>query len=216
MWHKHIIRVRYQETDQMGVVYHANYLNWFEIGRTELIRAMGMTYQTIEASGLLLPVIEAEMKFRQPARYDDLIGIYTRIVSFTNLRLEFATEIRRLTPEEAAAQAGRHADLPSGTNGSKRLKEAEGAPNPQVSAPVTGKRSTAGGGEDAAAGTHGEAVNEAIHAAAMTAPITEPQGELLVSGGTRHVWLSREWKPARIDREAPELYALLAQNRNGG
>ncbi|WP_239635312.1 thioesterase family protein [Paenibacillus sp. H1-7] len=114
----------------MGVVYHANYLNWFEIGRTELIRSLGMPYQKIEELGLLLPVIEAEMKFKLPAKYDDFITIRTRIEDFTHLRLQFTSEIWR-------------------------------------------------------------------------------EEELLVSGGTRHVWLNREWKPARIDRAAPELFALL-------
>lgn len=131
---QHTLRVRYQETDQMGVVYHANYLNWFEVGRTELIRELGMPYQTLEARGLLLPVIEADLKFRSPARYDDLVMIDTKVIDATNLRIRFAYEI-----------------------------------------------------------TRGE--------------------ELLVSGGTHHVWLNRDWKPVRIDREAPDLYALLAKAR---
>ena len=78
-WHQSQLRVRYEETDQMGVVYHANYLTWFEIGRTELIRALGYPYRKIEEKGLLLPVTEADLKFRKPAHYDDLIGIYTRV-----------------------------------------------------------------------------------------------------------------------------------------
>ncbi|MGF9714907.1 acyl-CoA thioesterase [Paenibacillus naphthalenovorans] len=129
---RHHIRVRYQETDQMGVVYHANYLNWFEIGRTEMIWEMGMPYRTLEAKGLLLPVIEADLKFHQPARYDDSITILTRIAEFSHLRIRFESEVHR-------------------------------------------------------------------------------ESELLVSGCTRHVWLNRDWKPVRIDKEAPDVYALIKE-----
>ncbi|UJF34734.1 acyl-CoA thioesterase [Paenibacillus hexagrammi] len=94
-WYEHQLRVRYQETDQMGVVYHANYLTWMEIGRTELIRGMGYPYRLIESKGLLLPLVEADMKFKQPARYDDLVAIYTRVSGYSSVRLEFAYEIRR-------------------------------------------------------------------------------------------------------------------------
>ncbi|PUA35068.1 acyl-CoA thioesterase [Paenibacillus elgii] len=129
---QYTLRVRYQETDQMGVVYHANYLNWFEVGRTEMIRELGLPYQALETRGLLLPVIEADLKFRSPARYDDLVTINTKIVELTSLRIRFAYEIKR-----------------------------------------------------------GE--------------------ELLVTGGTQHVWLNQDWKPVRIDRDVPDLYVLLAK-----
>jgi acyl-CoA thioester hydrolase len=94
-WSSHPLRVRYQETDQMGVVYHANYLNWFEIGRTEWIRARGLTYEDLEKQGLMLPLTDAKMKFRLPARYDDQITIFTKMIEFSNVRVSFASEIRR-------------------------------------------------------------------------------------------------------------------------
>jgi acyl-CoA thioester hydrolase len=94
-WSSHPLRVRYQETDQMGVVYHANYLNWFEIGRTEWIRSRGMTYEDLEKRGLLLPLTDAEIKFRLPARYDDQLMIYTKMIEYSNVRVRFASEIRR-------------------------------------------------------------------------------------------------------------------------
>lgn len=109
-WYRHRLRVRYQETDQMGVVYHANYLNWFEIGRTELIRELGYPYRRIEEKGLLLPVVEAEVKFRHPARYDDLISVYTRVADYSSVRMEFACEIRRVSEEEERTD-----EKPSGT-----------------------------------------------------------------------------------------------------
>ncbi|TXK84217.1 thioesterase family protein [Paenibacillus sp. N3.4] len=101
-WHQHQLRVRYGETDQMGVVYHPNYLTWFEIGRTEFIRELGYPYRRIEEKGLLLPVIEAGTSFKKPARYDDVVKIYTRVVEISSVRLRFAYEIRRVTGEAAA------------------------------------------------------------------------------------------------------------------
>lgn len=131
-YYYHTIRVRYAETDQMGVVYHARYLDWFEVGRTEMIRSCGMDYRTLEDKGLLLPVVDLTVQYRKPARYDDWIVIGTRLTEFSNIRLEFAYEIRK-----------------------------------------------------------------------------QEDQDLLVTGTTRHMWVNRQWKPARIDREAPELYGLL-------
>ncbi len=99
-WFQTSVRVRYQESDQMGVVYHANYLNWFEIGRTEMIRELGITYRSMEEQGVLLPVTDLEMKFSQPARYDDEITIFTRMTAFSKLRIKYAYEVRRLSEEE--------------------------------------------------------------------------------------------------------------------
>lgn len=146
MWFAHTFRVRYAETDQMGVVYHTNYLNWFEWARTELIRHCGFPYRLVEERGLLLPVLEAEAKFRQPARYDEIVTVFTRITAYTNVRLEFAYEARR--------------------------RNGHPEPNTETTA-------------------------------------EEPTGELLVTGSTKHMWVNRAWKPARLDRELPELYALL-------
>lgn len=73
------VRVRYAETDQMGVVYYANYLVWFELGRVECLRALGLAYSRLEKDhGCILPVIESNCRYRAPARYDDVIVIETR------------------------------------------------------------------------------------------------------------------------------------------
>ncbi len=88
------IRVRYQETDQMGVVYHANYLTWFEIGRTEFIRSVGYPYASFEERGLLLPVVNLHIQYQSPARYDDEIVIATQVKRFTGVRLTFYYEIK--------------------------------------------------------------------------------------------------------------------------
>jgi acyl-CoA thioester hydrolase len=89
------IRVRYAETDKMGVVYHANYFMWFEIGRCELLRAIGRTYRELEASGIGLPVIEAHCEYRSPAHYDDELQVKTWGKLLSPARVEFAYEIRR-------------------------------------------------------------------------------------------------------------------------
>ena len=89
------IRVRYAETDQMGVVYHANYFTWFEIGRCELLRSIGRSYREMEASGIGLPVIEAHCEYRQPARYDDEIEIRTGASLISPVRIRFDYEVIR-------------------------------------------------------------------------------------------------------------------------
>jgi acyl-CoA thioester hydrolase len=78
------LRVRYAETDQMGVVYHANYLVWFEVGRVELLRQIGIDYKTMESQDdTFIVVVEASCRYRKPARYDEIIKIRTRIGSAT-------------------------------------------------------------------------------------------------------------------------------------
>jgi acyl-CoA thioester hydrolase len=79
--HTTTYRVIYGDTDNMGVAYHANYLRWFEIGRAEMFRAFGLTYKTIEARGIMLPVSEVQCKFVSPVKYDDLITIEASIDS---------------------------------------------------------------------------------------------------------------------------------------
>src|SRR6266700_2649708 len=89
-------RVRYAETDQMGIVYYPNYLVWFEIGRVELLRALGLAYSQMEKDHkLILPVIEANCRYRAPARYDDEILIETRPALVRGSVLKFAYRIHR-------------------------------------------------------------------------------------------------------------------------
>jgi len=148
IWMLHPLRVRYQETDQMGVVYHANYLNWFEIGRTEWVRRAGITYKEMEARGLLLPVTDAEASFKQPALYDEWITVATRVAEMTSVRVRFESRI--------------------------------------LSGDLT---------ESMGASYEGD----------------EPPGRLLVQGGTRHVWVNREWKPVRFAKEAPDWYDSMVK-----
>ncbi|RJX41855.1 acyl-CoA thioesterase [Paenibacillus pinisoli] len=147
-WRLYPIRVRYQETDQMGVVFHGNYVTWFEVGRTEWIRAAGYDYKTIESKGLLLPVVDLQCTYVAPARYDDLVVVCTRIAGSSPLRVEFQSQVRR--------------------------------------------------------------VSEGDFRAAEVAYGEELPGELLVEGGTKHVWVNDQWQPARLNRILPELYALIS------
>ncbi|GGF85943.1 hypothetical protein GCM10010912_34070 [Paenibacillus albidus] len=99
-WYAATLRVRYQESDQMGVVYHANYLNWFECGRTEMFRELGFAYRELEKQGILLPVTTADLQFKSPARYDDYIAVFARLTTFSALRVVYEYEIRRLPGNE--------------------------------------------------------------------------------------------------------------------
>jgi len=89
------VRVRYAETDRMGVAYHANYLVWFEVGRTDLLRSFGWSYREMEEGGVILPVIEASCEYRQPARYDDEIEIRTEGRLLSPVRIQFDYELVR-------------------------------------------------------------------------------------------------------------------------
>ncbi|ASK62151.1 thioesterase [Virgibacillus phasianinus] len=146
-WHQEKMRVQYKDTDQMGIVHHGNYVTWFEVGRTEWMRHYGMAYSKMEASGLLLPVLDVNVTYKKPARYDDCIAIFTKIASYSPVRLEFEYEARRIGEEEF-----------------KQDGEQE---------------------------------------------VVEPVGELLAKGSTMHMWVNPEWKPARINRVAQEVYAIL-------
>jgi acyl-CoA thioester hydrolase len=89
------LRVRYAETDTMGVVYYANYLVWFEVGRTDLLRGTGWSYREMEAEGVSLPVIEAHCEYKQPARYDDELEVRTTGMVVSTVRLRFDYEVVR-------------------------------------------------------------------------------------------------------------------------
>ena len=94
------VRVRYAETDQMGIVYYANYLVWFEIGRVELLRSLGFSYSLLEREHqCILPVIEARCRYRSPARYDDQIVIETSPAMLRGTVLKFAYRILRKAAE---------------------------------------------------------------------------------------------------------------------
>ncbi|GEC73638.1 acyl-CoA thioester hydrolase [Flavobacterium flevense] len=87
------VRVRYSETDQMGVVYHGNYAQYFEMGRVEWLRNIGVSYKSMEENGVMLPVVSLHMNYKKPARYDDLLRVKTIFKSLTSVKIEFDYEI---------------------------------------------------------------------------------------------------------------------------
>lgn len=93
------VRVRYAETDKMGFVYYGRYLEWFEVGRTEMLRAMGLPYSTIESDGLLLPVIEAYCKYRKSATYDEVVQIVSSLAEVPKMKIRINYKILNETGE---------------------------------------------------------------------------------------------------------------------
>jgi acyl-CoA thioester hydrolase len=117
------LRVRYAETDQMGVVYYANYFVWFEVARTDLLRSLGWSYREMEDAGIVLPVLEATCQYSRPARYDDEIEIRTMGRLTSRIRMEFAYEVMAAgdarpmatgrTAHAAITKAGKPCRLPA-------------------------------------------------------------------------------------------------------
>jgi len=91
--HETKIRVRYGETDTMGYVYYGHYATYYEVGRTEMIRELGLTYRSLEESGFFLPVVHLECRYLKPARYDDLLTVRTTILEMPTARIRFGYEI---------------------------------------------------------------------------------------------------------------------------
>lgn len=133
--HETRVRVRYAETDQMGVVYHGNYVPWMEVGRVEFFRALGHRYRDMEAEGMLMAVVDMGLRYHAPARYDDEIIIRTRVEESNARLIKFHYDIL-------------HADT----------------------------------------------------------------RQLLASGFTRHFFLNKEMKPARVTGKYLEVFARLAAN----
>jgi acyl-CoA thioester hydrolase len=97
------LRVRYAETDQMGVAWHGGYFAWFEVGRTDLLRERGLTYRQLETRDLRLPVIEAKARYLRPALYDDLLEIRTTLRAVSGARVSFDYAVHREGEEQPLA-----------------------------------------------------------------------------------------------------------------
>jgi acyl-CoA thioester hydrolase len=91
--HQIQVRVRYSETDQMSVVYHGNYVPYFEMGRVEWLRNKGISYKSLEESGIALPIVSMTINYKKPARYDDLLTVITKFKSQSSVKVEFDCEI---------------------------------------------------------------------------------------------------------------------------
>ena len=116
------VRVRYSECDAMGIVHHAVYPIWLEMGRTELCRMTGVSYRELEASGVFLAVVSISLTYRRPARYDDLLSVETRLAGVSRVKLEHTYRVLRDGLELAVARTvlacldgnGRPRALPDG------------------------------------------------------------------------------------------------------
>ena len=90
-----VVRVRYADTDQMGMAYHGNYVTWFEVGRTEMLRAQGMSYREVEEAGFRMPVLEVQCRYLKPARYDDELVIETVLAHLGRASMRFEYRVDR-------------------------------------------------------------------------------------------------------------------------
>ena len=97
--HQIQVRVRYSETDQMSVVYHGNYVPYFEMGRVEWLRNKGISYKSLEENGIALPIVSMTINYKKPARYDDLLTVITKFKSHSSVKIEFDCEIRNENDE---------------------------------------------------------------------------------------------------------------------
>lgn len=107
------MRVLYKDTDQMGVGHHANYVTWFEMGRTEWMRKNGLTYRVLEDKGLLLPVLNVDIDYKKPVHYDNLLAIFTRVTEYSRIKIKFEYEARLL--EESSTKNTESELQPYGT-----------------------------------------------------------------------------------------------------
>jgi acyl-CoA thioester hydrolase len=120
-YHDVTVRVRYAETDQMGVVYHANYLVWFEVGRVELMRALGVEYKRMEIEDdCQIVVADARCRYHHPARYDEVLRVRTRIAKSKNRVIRFAYELFRDADGQRLA-TGETTHIICGRNGKPKL-----------------------------------------------------------------------------------------------
>lgn len=98
-------RVRYSDTDHFGVVYYAKYLDWFEAGRTEILRENGVTYAGLEKKGIFVPVVEVKVNYKAPGRYDDIILLETEIAKIGNTSIKFEYKVLRKKDKKLLAEA---------------------------------------------------------------------------------------------------------------
>ena len=118
------VRVRYADTDAMGVAYHGNYFVWFETGRTEYLRALGLRYDDVVALGYHMPVVECSARFLVPARYDDRLAVVTTVTRLDRLRVSFQYRIRNADTGQALTEGATHHAFVSLDGRPKRLPAA--------------------------------------------------------------------------------------------
>lgn len=194
------LRVRYDECDSMGITYHARYLDWFVIGRTELLRGAGLPYAGLERAGLLLPVLEARCRYLASTRYDDTVCIETTLLNVTRTRMSFAYRVFLERPADEAGVGGPAGDV--GVSGSADES-----------------------GFDAAAGevgVDGPADECGVNAAADKVRAAGPRGDgaraaqpgrlprLVAEGETMHAFVDERHRPVDVKKRFPDVWAKLA------
>ena len=141
-----LVRVNYSETDQMGVAYHARYLVWLDVARTEHLRACGASYRDLEAEGLRLVVSEASIRYRQPARFDDLVRVRCWVRGVASRRVEFGYAVENAQDDRLLATATVALLALDASLGLRRLPPDVGRRLRPVADPV--RRGLAGPGQD--------------------------------------------------------------------
>lgn len=121
------IEVRYQETDQMGVVYHANYLVWFEIGRTKFIEELGFKYASLEVEGYLSPVLDIQVKYKRPARYGEKVIVKTWLGAYNGVKTVYCYRVENLNGDILVTGESSHALVVKETFRPVRLKRINAA-----------------------------------------------------------------------------------------
>ena len=139
------VRVRYAETDAKGVVYHANYLIWFEVGRGEYLRSLGQEYRAWEQEGYLLPAVEAHVRYRAPARYDDRVVIRTWLQEVRSRSLTLSYEAVEAQSCQVLATGWTRPICIDQEGHARRLPELLLAPQPQEHATAQASRAPAPG-----------------------------------------------------------------------
>src|SRR5215813_173630 len=120
-YHDAVVRVRYAETDQMGVVYHGNYFVWFEVGRVELMRSLGFEYKLMEKEDdCHIVVVDAQCRYLQPAKYDDVLRIRTRILEARNRMVRYSYQVIREADNHSLA-TGETKHIICGSNGKPKM-----------------------------------------------------------------------------------------------
>jgi acyl-CoA thioester hydrolase len=124
-YHDAMVRVRYAETDQMGVVYHGNYFVWFEVGRVELMRALGFEYKLMEKEDdCHIVVVDAKCRYLKPAKYDDILRVRTRIAETMNRMIRYSYQLIRDADSQLLA-TGETTHVICGSNGRPKLLPAK-------------------------------------------------------------------------------------------
>lgn len=176
------LRVRYDECDSMGITYHARYLDWFVIGRTELLRDAGLPYAGLERAGLLLPVLEARCRYLASTRYDDTVCIETTLLNVTRTRMSFAYRVFLERPADEAGVGGPAGDV--GVSGSADESGFDAAAD-----------------KVRAAGPRGDGARAAQ-------PGRLPR--LVAEGETMHAFVDERHRPVDVKKRFPDVWAKLA------